>query len=192
MKNIIIMALEAEAPNMAKWENVFFTGVGKVNAAITTAKLLERYPDVENVFNFGTAGSIAPNLSGVHKMGNFVQRDMLCCPFGIPEGQTPFETYTKLVFDWEALTCSTGDNFVTDSNISIPADVVDMEAYAIAKAVLVADCERGDTDEADFIKFHCYKYISDEADKSSKDDWHNNVADGEEHYIKIYKEIANG
>ena len=67
-----------------------------------------------------------------------------------------------------------------------------MEAYAIAKAVLVADCERGDTDEADFIIFHCYKYISDEADESSKDDWHNNVADGEEHYIKIYKEIVNG
>ena len=186
------MALEAEAPNMAKWENVFFTGVGKVNAAITTAKLLERYPDVENVFNFGTAGSIAPNLSGVHKMGNFVQRDMLCCPFGIPEGQTPFETYTKLVFDYEALTCSTGDNFVTDSNISIPADVVDMEAYAIAKAVLVADCERGDTDEADTMKFHCYKYISDEANDSSKNDWQNNVADGEEHYIKIYKETVNG
>ena len=175
------MALEAEAPNMAKWENVFFTGVGKVNAAITTAKLLERYPDVENVFNFGTAGSIAPNLSGVHKMGNFVQRDMLCCPFGIPEGQTPFETYTKLVFDWEALTCSTGDNFVTDSNISIPADVVDMEAYAIAKA-----CKQAD------VNFRCFKYISDSADENANDDWAKTVADGEEHYIKIFQQIVGG
>ena len=189
MKNIIIMALEAEAPNMAKWDNVFFTGVGKVNAAITTAKLLERYPDVENVFNFGTAGGITPELSGVQKIGNFVQRDMQCCPFGVEEGQTPFEVYTKLVFDYEAKTCSTGDNFVTDSNLSISADVVDMEAYAIAKAVLVADCERGDTDEADYIMFHCYKYISDEADESSKDDWHENVANGEEHYINIYNQI---
>tara|TARA_R110000803_G_scaffold175299_1_gene237834 strand:+ start:868 stop:987 length:120 start_codon:yes stop_codon:yes gene_type:complete len=34
VKDIIIMALEAEAPNMAKWENVFFTGVGKVNTLI--------------------------------------------------------------------------------------------------------------------------------------------------------------
>ena len=43
MKDIIIMALEAEAPNMAKWENVFFSGVGKVNAALTAGKLIERY-----------------------------------------------------------------------------------------------------------------------------------------------------
>ena len=43
MKDIIIMALEHEAPKMAKWENVFFTGVGKVNAALTAGKLIERY-----------------------------------------------------------------------------------------------------------------------------------------------------
>ena len=175
------MALEAEAPNMAEWENVFFTGVGKVNAAITTAKLLERYPDVENVFNFGTAGGISPNLSGIHKMGNFVQRDMLCCPFGVPEGQTPFESYTKLTFDYEALTCSTGDNFVTDPNLEIPAHVVDMEAFAIAKAC---------TDRK--VDFKCYKYVSDSADDSADTTWIENVAKGEEHYIKIYKENTNG
>mgnify|MGYP007046311411 CR=1 FL=1 len=43
MKDIIIMALEHEAPKMAKWENVFFSGVGKVNAALTAGKLIERY-----------------------------------------------------------------------------------------------------------------------------------------------------
>ena len=39
MKDIILMALEHEAPKMAKWENVFFTGVGKVNAALTACLL---------------------------------------------------------------------------------------------------------------------------------------------------------
>ena len=37
MKDIILIALEQEAPHMAEWDNVFFTGVGKVNAAIMTA-----------------------------------------------------------------------------------------------------------------------------------------------------------
>ena len=30
MNDIILIALEQEAPNMASWDNVFFTGVGKV------------------------------------------------------------------------------------------------------------------------------------------------------------------
>ena len=57
MKDIILMALEHEAPKMAKWENVFFTGVGKVNAALTAGKLIERYQP-RTVWNFGTAGGI--------------------------------------------------------------------------------------------------------------------------------------
>ena len=42
MKNIILIALEQEAPKMADWDYVFFTGVGKVNAGITAGKLIER------------------------------------------------------------------------------------------------------------------------------------------------------
>jgi hypothetical protein len=39
IKDIILIALEQEAPAMATWENVFFTGVGKVNASMTAAKI---------------------------------------------------------------------------------------------------------------------------------------------------------
>ena len=42
-ENIILIALKQEAPHMAKWGNVFFTGVGKVNAGITAGKLIEKY-----------------------------------------------------------------------------------------------------------------------------------------------------
>ena len=31
--DIILIALKEEAPNMSKWDNVFFTGVGKVNVS---------------------------------------------------------------------------------------------------------------------------------------------------------------
>ena len=78
MKDIILIALENEAPNMAKWDNVFFTGVGKINAAITAAKLIQKYkPDT--VWNFGTAGGIKLD-HGCHEMVNFVERDKGKCP----------------------------------------------------------------------------------------------------------------
>ena len=86
MRNIILIALEQEAPNMAEWENVFFTGVGKVNAGITAARLIERHQP-ETVFNFGTVGGVTV-ASGIHEIKNFVQRDMLCCEMGFELGQT--------------------------------------------------------------------------------------------------------
>ena len=96
MRNIILIALEQEAPNMAKWDNVFFTGVGKVNAGITAGRLIEEHKP-ETVWNFGTAGGISVS-SGIHEMKNFVQRDMDCTPMGFDEGQTPFEKGSVISF----------------------------------------------------------------------------------------------
>lgn len=182
MRNIILIALEQEAPNMASWDNVFFTGVGKVNAGITAGKLIERYQP-ETVFNFGTAGGISVT-NGIHEIKNFIQRDMLCSDLGFDEGQTPFEEETAISFGdiINDMGCSTGDNFVSgDSDDWVIADVVDMEAYAIAKA-----CKQAD------VNFRCFKYISDSADKNASRDWKETVADGEEHYIKIFQQITGG
>lgn len=177
MKNIIIIALPAEAPNMKSWGNVFFTGVGKVNAAITASAVIQKYkPDT--VWNFGTAGGITVH-SGLHEIKNFVQRDMMCCEMGFNAGQTPFEDEVVLSLG-EGLTCSTGDNFVSDPNLVIPADVVDMEAYAIAKA-----CQFHD------VNFRCFKYISDSADENANTEWHQTVANGEVYYMDMYEELVN-
>ena len=79
-------------------------------------------------------------------------------------------------------TCSTGDNFVTDPNtLEDPAHVVDMEAYAIAKACL-----------NQHVDFRCFKYISDKADEGADLDWLANIADGEEHFIKIFQSATGG
>ena len=51
MKEIILIALEHEAPNMAKWDNVFFTGVGKINAALTAAKVIQKFKP-NRIWNF--------------------------------------------------------------------------------------------------------------------------------------------
>ena len=175
MKDLILIALEHEAPNMAKWDNVYFTGVGKINAAITAARLIEKFNPVR-VWNFGTAGGIMLN-HGCHEMVNFVERDKGKCPDAI-EIMLPKDPIS-LSFG-VGYTCSTGDNFVTDPNLEIPAHVVDMEAFAIAKACK----QRG-------IDFKCYKYVSDRADESADTTWLENVSKGEEHFIKIYKDFYN-
>ena len=172
MSDIILIALEVEAPKMSHWDNVFFTGVGKVNAAMTAAKLIERHkPDV--VWNFGTAGGITVD-SGIHKVTQFVQRDMVCGGIGCAPGQTPFEQGIVLG-EGDGLTCSTGDNFVSDPNLEIPADLVEMEAYAIAKVCQDAG-----------VEFQCYKYVSDQADGDASEEWSKSVANGEPHFIEVY------
>ena len=177
MKDVIIIALPAEAPTMKSWDNVFFTGVGKVNAAITASAVIQKYKP-ERVWNFGTAGGITVH-SGLHEIKNFVQRDIMCCEMGFNPGQTPFEEGVVLSIG-EGMTCSTGDNFVSDPNLEIPADVVDMEAYAVAKA-----CQFHN------VEFKCYKYISDTADENANTEWHETVANGEPHYIKVYEDTLN-
>lgn len=177
MKDVIIIALPAEAPSMKNWDNVFFTGVGKVNAAITASAVIQKY-NPERVWNFGTAGGITVH-NGLHEIKNFVQRDIMCCEMGFKPGQTPFEEGVVLSIG-EGMTCSTGDNFVSDPNLEIPADVVDMEAYAIAKA-----CQFHN------VEFKCYKYISDTADENANSEWHETVANGEPHYISLYEDTLN-
>lgn len=174
-KDLILIALKEEAPDMAFSMKVFFTGIGKVNAAMTAGELIAKYkPD--RIINFGTVGGITVK-SGFHQVSKFVQRDMMCCELGSLPGQTPFEDII-IIDNGEGLTCSTGDNFVTDSNLLIPADVVDMEAYAIAKV-----CKKHN------IEFLCYKFVSDGANSDSLHDWHATVSQGQVHYLIKLKEL---
>ena len=78
--------------------------------------------------------------------------------------------------------CSSGDNFVNNNSDDwVVADVVEMEAYAIAKA-----CKKAGVD------FKCFKYVSDQADGNASKDWHETVADGEKYYMNIYQQIIGG
>ena len=176
MKDLILIALESEAPKMKEWENVFFTGVGKVNAAIRASALIQEHSP-SRVWNFGTAGGINSDCKQLVEVSNFVQRDMRCCELGFEIGLTPFEDVRTISFDDpnEGYTCSTGDNFVDNPNLEIPADIVDMEAYAIAKA-----CQYHG------VEFKCFKYISDSADENANKEWHETVANGEPHYINVW------
>jgi adenosylhomocysteine nucleosidase len=102
---------------------------------------------------------------------------MTCEALGCVPGQTPFETSTH-IGNSTGLTCSTGDNFVMNPVLEIPADVVDMEAYAIAKA-----CEKYG------VEFVCWKYISDQANQNAHNDWKQQVSQGQSHYVNKLKEL---
>jgi adenosylhomocysteine nucleosidase len=174
MNDLILLALAEEAPSLARHPAVFLTGVGKVNAALTAARLIERHRPAR-LWNFGTAGGLTVG-AGLHRCTRFVQRDMLVSALGFPPGQTPFEPETALVSGSGGLTCSSGDSFVTSGSDPLQADLVDMEAYALAKAALTSN-----------VDFRCYKFISDQANAESARDWQSNLHQGESAYLEILR-----
>ena len=174
MNDLILIAIREEAPDLNHMMNVFYTGAGKVNAAITAGELIAKYQP-KRIINFGTAGGITVG-TGLHECTQFVQRDMNCVGLGCKPGQTPFET--DVAIGTPGLTCSTGDNFVMDPQLLIPADLVDMEAYAIAKA-----CKKH------HVEFLCFKYVSDQANATADTDWRESVAHGQLHYVNKLKEL---
>ena len=172
---IILIALPEEAPDLAHMMNLFYTGVGKVNAAMTASEVIAKYRP-QRIINFGTAGGITVE-PGFYQCTQFVQRDMTCEALGCVPGQTPYETAVH-IGNSAGLTCSTGDNFVMNPALEIPADIVDMEAYAIAKA-----CAKYG------VEFECWKYISDQANQDAHNDWKQSVAQGQPYYITKLKQL---
>ena len=78
-------------------------------------------------------------------------------PLGLRIGQTPFDEIENKVGKW-GVQLRYRDSFVTQTP-KLKTDLVDMEAYAIAKICYLKD-----------IKFRCFKYISDNANAEANDD----------------------
>lgn len=175
MNDIILLAMPEEAPNLVHKNNVFLTGVGKVNAAIRASTLIERHKP-KRVFNFGTAGGIGVMPGKIYKCTYFSQRDIILG--GCLTGPQIDELHAPIKIGTDGVRLSTGDNFVTDT-YNIIADLVDMEAFAIAKACQLAE-----------VEFICYKYVSDMADENAADHFVGSVHKGEDYYIEILKEYG--
>ena len=170
---LILVALKDELPAdlLPQWR-IAYTGIGKINAAQTAEREIHRQrPDV--IINFGTAGALTPNLSGLHEVTTLYQRDMDVRPLGFALGQTPFEDTTAIDLMRPGLSCGTGDQFVT-APPELTTDLVDMEAYALAKSAL----HHG-------ISFYCYKYISDHADGDATTSWQDNVQKGAALFVEM-------
>lgn len=169
---LILVALERELPKslIPNW-NICYSGVGKVNAALSVAKAFQIYkPSV--IVNFGTAGSLNKNLKGLVKINTFKQRDMDVRPLGFNEGETPYDELSTVKYNHNGCSCGTGDNFVTGKQ-NVITDIVDMESYPIAKFCVLNN-----------IDFHCYKYISDNANHDAANDWELNMKNGADLFVQ--------
>ena len=174
-ETLIVVALEDELNknDLFGWR-IIYTGIGKVNALIALGRALrEKRPS--KIINFGTAGSSRTELSGLHVVTLFKQRDMDVRPLGFELGETPLDEIIDINLNRPGLSCATGDSFV-DSSQDIEADLFDMESYAIAKLCVI-----------DKIDFSCFKYVSDNADGDASEDWKRNVSSGS----SVFKELLD-
>jgi adenosylhomocysteine nucleosidase len=183
------MALPAESDGVFEGAgvDVLYCGVGKVNAAIAMARELARYAHAGEppplVVNFGTAGSSAYLTGALVACREFIQRDMDVRGLGFAIGVTPFDAapatlqFEPVFAHLPAAVCGSGDSFAT-AGCDAPCTVIDMEAYALAKA-----CWR------DGAGFACVKFITDGADHSAADDWQNNVHKAAAEFLGLYRAV---
>ena len=171
MKTIFVAALKEETPKLNKFHH---TGVGKINASIKLMELIQLLKPT-HVINYGTAGSLTKEISGLVECTNFVQHDMDARGLlNFKLGETPFDSISTITISNEGYTCGSGDRFVK-SQLEIECDIVDMEAYALAKICKIYN-----------ISFKCYKYISDYANDESSHDWMENCHKGANKFISLY------
>ena len=166
----IIVALEKEFPHKINPfpEYTFYTGIGKVNAAITATRIIERY-EPKTIINIGTAGSCIRKLQGLVECGIFIDRDI----------DKKFINDKTIITNRNKAVISTGDRFVTKKLED--CHLVDMEAYAIAKV-----CEINDVD------FKCYKYVTDYVGSNSTEIWEENIEESHPSFVKvIYDHFQN-
>ena len=186
---LVVMALPAEEQEVFRLAGipVLFTGVGKGNAAMTLARTLagrqRSATALAGVVNFGTAGSQRFAAGSLVACTEFHQRDMDVSQLGFAHGVTPYdETATTIQFPspFAALpiaSCGTGDSFDTGVHAQ-RFDVVDMEAYALAKVCMTAG-----------VTFAAAKYISDGADGGAATDWRANLHRAADRFLELYRQL---
>lgn len=177
---LIVTALPSELP-LATIDRILFTGVGKVNATYALTRFLMANPDVKTIINYGTAGGAFGVKKGeLVKCTSFVQGDMNCGELS-PAGVTFADNTVakgRIDFGNDGLVCRTADSFINNvHSLDLMEhlftggerfNVVDMEAYALAKVCALMGKD-----------FHCYKYVSDDANDDADADWEDNVHKGE-------------
>lgn len=174
MSNILLVsATKLEHHDDALFDiPIHIVGIGKVEAAINTQKLIEEYdPDI--IVNFGSVGGLKK-----YKPGEVLEIGMVYNDFyaGTIHSYRPFK------LSQSPIKCFTTDTFYElneDYHHSYVhrinnCDVVDMELYSIAKSCI----------EAKKI-IYSYKWVSDDG---STEDWEANAAIGYNNFKDIFYE----
>ena len=184
------MALPLESQGLFELAGVpvLFTGVGKVNAAYVLTRRLAEFrlanSGMPHVINFGTAGSQRHLTGSLIECRAFIQRDMDVTGLGVPLGSTPFEDVPAtlevqpLFADVPHGVCGSGDSFVV-TTCSHECDVLDMEAYALAKVCYFEGCT-----------FNAIKYVTDGADHAAAENWQMNLQHAARMFMQLYQRVT--
>jgi adenosylhomocysteine nucleosidase len=159
MDKLFLAAMKEETVGLDYFNH---TGVGKINATYNSLKLISTHKP-RLVINYGTAGAINNSLKGIIECTKFYQRDMDVRDLNFELGETPLDKIKEIITSESGYSCGSGDSFV-NKKIDMNVDVVDMEAYAIAKVCKLEN-----------IEFKCFKFISDNANKNADNDWKRNL-----------------
>ncbi len=175
-KNILLlMALEAEmgAENIAAIAercDVHFIGMGKLNAFEATMRALSQ-GEYEHVINAGTCGSFCHPFGSTLYPAVALQGDVYIDPEGL--FFTPAE---RLGTGNEDCSIVSSDNFIGDDTpehqrtLLAPYDCLDMEAYAVVRAVRLHATLHG----VETPTVHLAKVVSDGCD-GSVGDWESRI-----------------
>ena len=186
---LIVMALPVESQGIFERAGVpvLFCGLGKVNAATALARRLTQYraagQPLPRVVNFGSAGSRHFASGALVACRRFVQRDLDVSALGFALGHTPFEEvpaelqFRPVFIHLPEGLCGSGDSFETGA-AKLHCEVVDMEAYALAKVCYVEGAP-----------FACAKYITDGADHAAARDWESNLKHAAVAFWQLYQEL---
>lgn len=159
---------------------VYYAGLGKINACMATIKAIHEC-NPRQIINFGTAGSVNSDLSGLLPISRVVQRDVITTL--APRGQMPLcKRPIQYESQIEGYTCGTGDTFVTESDPwfeETGVDLVDMELFAVAA---VAHEYK--------IPWQAYKFVTDKADENSAKDWNAQMHLGEMLYLEKLRQLS--
>jgi adenosylhomocysteine nucleosidase len=196
-RTLVVAALRAELAGVfeAADVGVLYCGVGKVNAAIALMRELASYAmqreSTPLVLNFGSVGSRRFGAGTLVACHQFVQRDMNVSALGFAPGVTPFDeapaclTFEPVFKQLPAAVCGSGDSFATGTTdldcaiADLHCEVVDMEAYALAKV-----CRQ------EGAAFACVKYVSDGADHTAASDWQSNVHKAADEFLRLYLSVV--
>lgn len=172
---ITALPLELDANKLPPGVSLVYSGVGKINATMATMRAIEvNQPTL--IINFGTAGGLSPEVSGLLGISRVVQRDILAEPLS-PRGRVPFCDRPHEYYSLQGKhTCGSGDSFVTSHDpwlLDQKIDVVDMELFAIAAVA-----------HSYSLPWLAFKYVTDQANHSSGDEWAEKVNDGEALFLE--------
>ena len=164
---------------------VLYTGVGKVNAAIALARRLARFrahggrmplssisarPAVRAAGARSSPAALRGTRHGRRRARLRARRDAIRRVAGDARVPRCFTNCPRPL--WLG-------RFVRDGPHAVACDVVDMEAYALAKACRIAGAE-----------FACAKYVSDGADEHAAVHWRANVAGAADRFLALYRDLA--